>query len=255
MERINGTSALDNTKEKTNMAAIATSPQVETRIEDVLAHLPVSATIDYLKDQIIFSPQNPSRSIYLVVTGNVRISSIAENGAEVLMEIVRPDELFGDAALLGAVCSSERATSIDKVRVMAWAAADIQEMVMKRPRLGLALVQIVVQRSIECNQRIGALSHHTIEQRLAWSLLRFSERLGSPEQDGSIRMMPFTHEMLARYVGTSREIITTSMNRFRRLGLVKYSRSNIIIYCDMLKSVLDRKGFVSASRTPGLLTV
>jgi CRP/FNR family cyclic AMP-dependent transcriptional regulator len=237
------------------MAASPTSLQVETRIdEDALAHLPVSGTTDYAKGQIIFGPQDPSRSIYLVVTGKVKISRIAENGTEVLLEILRPDELFGESAFLGFIRPSERATAIEKARVMVWAISDIEDMVMQRPRLGLALLQIVVQRNIEYKQRIEAFSQDTIERRLARSLLRFSERLGSPEQDGSIRMMPFTHEMLARYVGTSRELITTNMNRFRKLGLVRYSRAGIVIYCDTLKRVLDRSGFMPVQQASWPLT-
>jgi len=39
---------------------------------------------------------------------------------------------------------------------------------------------------------------------------------GIAEEDGSVRMVPFTHQMLAQYVGTSREIVTHYMNQFRR---------------------------------------
>ena len=52
-----------------------------------------------------------SKSIYLVVTGKVGISQIAENGKEVLLEIVRPDELFGESAFLGVPRLAERATA------------------------------------------------------------------------------------------------------------------------------------------------
>jgi CRP-like cAMP-binding protein len=41
-------------------------------------------------------------------------------------------------------------------------------------------------------------------------------------------MMPFTHEALSRFVGTSREIVTHYMNRFRRLGFISYSRRGIV---------------------------
>jgi CRP/FNR family cyclic AMP-dependent transcriptional regulator len=189
-----------------------------------------------------------------VVSGKVKISHIAKNGPEVLLEIVRPDELFGESAILGLARPSELATAIEKVRVMVWAISDIEDLVMQRPRLGVALLQIVVQRILECNRRIETLSIDSIERRLVRSLLRFSERLGAPEEDGSIRMMPFTHEMLSRYVGTSREVITTHMNRFRRQGWVGYSRDGIVIHSDTLKRVLDKSGFVSARQAAGPLT-
>jgi CRP/FNR family transcriptional regulator, cyclic AMP receptor protein len=53
-------------------------------------------------------------------------------------------------------------------------------------------------------------------------------------------MLPLTHETLAQYVGTSREIVTHYMNRLRRGGFVRYTRKNIVLYRDALKeSVLQ----------------
>jgi CRP/FNR family transcriptional regulator, cyclic AMP receptor protein len=236
------------------MTATTTEVQLETRVEDALAHLPTSGTTEYYKGQVIFSPQHPPKGIYLVITGKVGMSHISENGTEVLLEIVRPDELFGESAFLGLARPSERATAFEKTTVMAWAISEIQDLVMERPRLAVALLQIVVQRNIECNRRIEISSYETIERRLARSLIRFSERLGAPEEGGSIRMMPFTHEMLARYVGTSRELITTYMNRFRRQGWVQYSRTGIVVNSDPLKRVLDGDGLVPVRQSPGPTT-
>src|ERR1017187_5772278 len=105
------------------MASMTTSPPVDTRIEDALAHLPVSSTTEYHKGQTIYDPAYFSKSIYLVVTGKVGISQIAGDGSEVLLDIVRPDELFGESAFLG-VPPSERATAIENARVMTWAVSD-----------------------------------------------------------------------------------------------------------------------------------
>jgi hypothetical protein len=50
------------------------------------------------------------------------------------------------------------------------------------------------------------------------------------DQDGTVSMPPFTHELLAQYVGTSREIVTHYMSQFRREGLLRYSRAAIAIH-------------------------
>ncbi len=227
------------------MASSTTSFQLHTRLEDVLAHLPISSTAEYVKGQMIYGPDILSNRIYLVVSGKVGISQIAENGKEVLLEIVRPDELFGESAFLG-VPPSERATAIEKAKVMTWPISDMEDLVMKRPRLAVALLQILAQRNTELSRRIESFSTDTIERRLARSLLRFSERLGTQEKDGSVRIMPFTHALLSHYVGTSREIVTHYMNRFRRQGYLSYSRRGILLHCDTLKTVLDRSGVAAA---------
>jgi CRP/FNR family transcriptional regulator, cyclic AMP receptor protein len=239
----------NHSHEEQTMTASRTSPEVQTRLEDVLAHLPVSSTIEYRKGQMIYGPGRVSKSIYLVVSGKVMISQIAEDRSEVLLEIVRPDELFGESAFLDVPHYFERTRAMETAKLMTWPTSDIEGLVMKRPRLAVALLQILAQRNADLTRRIESFSIDTIERRLARSLIRFSDRLGTPEADGAVRMMPFTHVLLAQYVGTSREIVTYYMNRFRKHGYVDYSRHGILLHCDALRTVLDksRSGAAGAS--------
>jgi len=228
------------------MAATTTSAEPQARYEDVLAQLPASKSTEYNKGQIIYGMDNLSTNLYLVITGKVGVSHMAEDGTEVLLEIVRPDELFGESAFLNVPRRSERAKAIESAKLMTWAVADMEDLVTKRPRLAVALMQILAQRNADYARRIESFALDTIERRLARSLIRFSERLGTPEHNGSVRMMPFTHELLSSYVGTTREIITQYMNRFRKQGYVSYSRQGIVLNCDTLRKVLERRSVLSA---------
>ena len=66
-----------------------------------------------------------------------------------------------------------------------------------------------------------------ISHRLLKALLTLGKRFGSVDGSGEIHIMPITHEVLGKYVGTSREIITQHMSQLRRQGLVDYSRKGI----------------------------
>jgi CRP/FNR family cyclic AMP-dependent transcriptional regulator len=223
------------------MASTTTSPASYSRTEDVLAHLPISSTREYGKGETIYGPSSFSNSIYLVISGKVGVSRIAGNGSAVLLEIVRPDELFGESGFLDVSRRSELATALERARVMTWAISDMEDLVTKRPRLAVALLQLLAQRNAELTHRIESFATDSVERRLARSLLRFSERLGSLGEDGSTRMMPFTHEMLSQYVGATREVITQHMNRFRKQGYVNYSRNGIFLHRDALSDWLNRR--------------
>jgi CRP/FNR family cyclic AMP-dependent transcriptional regulator len=54
--------------------------------------------------------------------------------------------------------------------------------------------------------------------------------------------MPLTHELVAQFVGTSREIVTHYMNQFRRQGYLQYSRQRIILHCEALREWLGQHG-------------
>ena len=220
---------------------MATSPVVyapQKTLEDPLAHLPCSSIVEYRKGQMIYNQDQPSTAIYLVIDGSVKVSRMAEDGRQVVVDIYQRDEFFGESALLGLPHRAEQAVVLDNARLMTWTASEIEDIVMKRPRLAVALLQILVQRTLDFTQRIESFSADNISRRLARSLIRFSERMGSPETDGSMRMAPFTHELLSQYVGTSREIVTHYMNQFRRQGYLKYSRKGIVLYKDAFKEYL-----------------
>jgi len=222
---------------------MATSPLTlalpeQRSLEDPLAHLPCSSILEYRRGQVIYDQDQPSTSIYLVIDGKVKVCRMADDGRQVVVDIYQADEFFGESAFLSASTRDEQALALEGTKVMTWTTAEIEDLVTHRPRLAIALLQILVQRSIEFGNRIESFSVDNIARRLARTLIRFSERLGQGADDGSVQMMPFTHELLSQYVGTSREIVTHYMNQFRRQGYLRYSRKGIMLYRDALRDWL-----------------
>jgi CRP-like cAMP-binding protein len=207
-------------------------------LEDPLAHLPCSTILAFKKGQIVYDQDQPSNNLYLVIAGKVKVSRLAEDGRQVVVDLYQPDEFFGESAFLSLSRRAEIAVALETVKVMTWTTADIEDILMRRPKLAIALMQLLVQRSMDFGQRIESFSVDNIARRLARTLIRFSERLGNMTEDGSVQMIPFTHELLSQYVGTSREIVTHYMNHFRRQGYLRYSRKGIMLYRDAMRDWL-----------------
>jgi len=195
--------------------------------------------VEYPKGQTIYGQHQPSGAVYLVISGKVRVSRLAGDGRQVVVDIYRPDDIFGESAFLDAPPRADQAVAMEDTRLMSWSSAEIEAAIARRPRLAMALLQILVQRTGDLVRRVESLSVDNIARRLARSLIRFAERLGTAGQDGTVSMPPFTHEMLAQYVGTSREIVTHYMSQFRRDGLLRYSRAGIAINRAALNAWLD----------------
>jgi len=233
-----GSTTRENPSVEATMASSPTAYAPQKPLEDSLAHLPCSSIALYRKGQIIYNQDQPSTSLYLVIAGKVKVSRLADDGHQVVVDIYQPDEFFGESAFLNLLRRAEQATALDATRLMEWTSAEIEDSVIKRPRLGVAMVQMLVQRTLDLTCRIESFSTDNISRRLARSLIRFSERLGTPDQDGSVRMAAFTHELLSQYVGTSRAIVTHYMNQFRRQGYLQYSRRGIVLYRDAFEQWL-----------------
>jgi CRP/FNR family cyclic AMP-dependent transcriptional regulator len=220
---------------------MAPSPAASTsraQLEDPLDYLPCSRILVYKKAQVIYNQNEPATNLYLVIDGKVKISRLAADGHQVIMNICRPDDFFGESAFLRLAERSEQATAWEDIKLMTWTTSEVEDVLMRRPRLAVGLLQMLAQRTMDFTQRLESFSVDNIACRLARSLIRLSEWLGTPEEDGSVRMAPFTHESLSQYVGTSREIVTHYMNQFRRQGYLRYSRKGIILYREALREWL-----------------
>lgn len=208
---------------------------VNSFLEDPLAHLPRSPILEYEAGQLIYGLDQPATGLYLVVDGRVTVCRKADNGRPVVVDIYQADEFFGESALLRFPHAQEQAVALEHTGVMMWSTDQIENIVILRPELAVALLQVLALRLLDFKSRLHSLASDPARRRLVHTLMRFSKRLGQTNADGSVQMIPFTHKLLAQYVGTSREAITLFMNRFRREGYLNYSRrGNIVIHRDAL---------------------
>jgi CRP/FNR family transcriptional regulator, cyclic AMP receptor protein len=200
-----------------------------TSQEDALAHLPCSAVVEYRKGSTIYSRSQPSKGLYLVIEGRVKVSRYDETGHEVVVDLYQADEFFGESGFINLGCDSDEATAFEDAKVMAWTAADLEMLAIRQPRLGIALLQVLVRRNVDLTNRVVSLAVDDIARRMARTLIRFSDRMGTLAADGTVQMIPITHEVLSQYVGTSREVVTLHMNRFRRHDCMRYSRKGLVL--------------------------
>ncbi len=116
---------------------------------------------------------------------------------------------------------------MDKTSVMSWPVAELKRLAARTPALGPALVRVAVEKLEHARRRLESFCLDPIQRRLAKTLLELAKRGGQTGADQMVHVMPTTHEQLAHYVGTSREIVTQHLNQFRRDNLVRYSRQGI----------------------------
>ena len=107
---------------------ISIAPALELRpLEDPLAHLPCSTILEYRKGQTIYSRDQPSTSIYLVIDGKVKVCRMADDGRQVVVDLYQPDEFFGESAFLGPAQRTELSVALENTKLMTWTTTEIEE--------------------------------------------------------------------------------------------------------------------------------
>lgn len=211
-------------------------------MEDPLTYLPRKPVQEFAKRRVIYDPQQPSDSLYVVILGRVKISAASDDGGQMIARIVSSEGLFGESALIGTSTRQETAVALDNVSVMSWTRSEIEQHIEAEPRLGIALSQYLVRQCIELQDRIESMAVYKTPERVMLALVQLAGILGVPMPDGSTRLASLTHHTIAEYVGTSREIVTFQMNRLRRMGMLRYSRKFIDIYARAMEDSLRQQG-------------
>jgi CRP/FNR family transcriptional regulator, cyclic AMP receptor protein len=209
-----------------------------SELADALMYLPQNPLVTYQKGQIIFDERHPPAGIHMVVEGRVKVTVNLDDGSETIIDIFGAGDFLGESSLLGSLQHSPRARALDDVSLMSWTTSEIEEQAERQPKLAIALVQMLVKRGLDYQARLQSFALDKTPERVVRSLLGFAERMGTRNDDGSIGIPPLTHQIIAQYVGTTREIISFQMNQLRHRGLLTYSRKGIQIDANALREYL-----------------
>ena len=218
--------------------------------EDPLAYLPRKPVQKFVRRQVVYDPQHPAGSLYLVLQGRVTVRLTSNEGDQIIARIVCAEGIFGESALIGPPAAEASAIALDDVTAMCWTREEIEEHIEKEPRLGLALAQYMVRQCLELQERIEILAVYKTPERIMLALLQLAGAMGTLLPDNSTRIRALPHHTIAEYVGTSREIVTFQLNRLRRKGYLRYTRKEIDVYVPGINAELQSLGirpFVQAS--------
>jgi CRP/FNR family transcriptional regulator, cyclic AMP receptor protein len=219
--------------------------------EDPLTHLPHKSVQEFARGQQIYSPANPAACLYLVILGRVKVSTAERDGNETVARIVGKEGLFGEASLIGAHAHNETATALDNVTLMGWTRTEIEAQIERDPRLGVALAQYLIRECLELQDRMESMVVHRTPERVMLALLQLASNSQTLTPDGFSRVASLTHQTIAEFVGTSREIVTFQLNRLRKLGLIRYSRKFMDIDVARMREILRKPQGASRVQTMG----
>lgn len=200
----------------------------EDTLDDLLTAGP---SIKYPKGQRVYT--GSADKLYRVSTGLVRVYRIGGDGSTLIVGLYREGEVFGtECVSIHKGAHEEYAVAAVDSVLMAWPVAKVEQMIAKRPLLGLEMARLVVAENQRLLCRIGDLRRCHTKERLVMALLRYAAQFGTV--DGVVVLPPFTHQNLADEIATTREWISHYMHELRGEGAIDYSRKAITVRVEAL---------------------
>ncbi len=201
----------------------------------------------YPKGATIFSPGDPPGFLYILREGLVKLASLSEKGSETILQIFKPDDVFGEF-LLSAEKRHFEAVALEDTLVTALSREIFRELLVSVPAVGLNFIKLLSGRLARAEKELAAFSHSWSYHRLAKILLQLSEGFGEEIPSGTMINLRMTHEDLANMIGTSRETVTTQLKRLEQMGFVaRQGRRIILNKPDLLQFVQSQEERLESS--------
>jgi len=185
----------------------------------------------------IFGEGEPSDSLYILKSGVVRLVSISPKGSEAILQILKPGQLFGELLLSRERRAFTALAGEDSV-VTVISRRNLKGLLSLFPIVALNFICLLSRRLGDVEEEIADSSHTWSYHRLARVLLHLSEQYGKEVPAGTLIKLRLTHEDLANLIGTTRETVTTQLNRFSRMGLLSRRSREIVVFRPRLSEFL-----------------
>ncbi|WP_267358110.1 MULTISPECIES: Crp/Fnr family transcriptional regulator [unclassified Methylobacterium] len=164
----------------------------------------------------VFSRGDESHGLFAVVSGYVRIStSCPEGRSELIMNLIGPNEVFGEIAMLDDGLRTADAIAATYCYLLLLERRDLFPILNDFPILAVRLLGILSGRLRRTSQQLSDYAFVCAEQRLAKTLLTLA---GHTERN-DVRVLT-TQRELGHMVGLSREGINRHLSVWQRKGFI-----------------------------------
>jgi len=181
------------------------------------------------RHQFVVREGDPGETFYLIVEGSVAVCRIAADGRETILSILKEGDFFGEMSILDSSLRSASIKTLTEVELGIIKRDDFLELLDNNPQIGRLLVIELSERLRAANQLIAATTSQDIRSRLASLLLNLSENFGEQTDNGIRISLRLTNQEMANMIGTTRETVNRTLNRFWDDRMIDMKTSHVVV--------------------------
>jgi len=173
--------------------------------EDVMSVCRASSTLVQVnRGHILYKRGDPARTIFVILSGYARITSVSSDGHEVVAAFAGPQDVIGQmAAMTSPGHYLVTVVAVGPMELAAWTRSQALHLRARFPAVQAYLDAQCVRNAKVVLGRLHTLSEGKAPQRLARVLVELSQRHGQRDGDGVSLPVPLTRQDLAGLTGTT----------------------------------------------------
>ncbi len=181
--------------------------------------------------ETVFRKNDEGGSMMVVVSGRVKITSVSGEGAEVILNMIDPGQVFGEMALLDGKPRSADAIAATATEVIALHRRDFLPALYRCPEAMADMMEILCGRIRQATAFVEDAVFLDVETRLYHRLRALADQYGTAEPDGvGIRIEHgLSQQELGDSVGLTRVSINRQLGAWRERGLIRDGRGYVVV--------------------------
>jgi CRP/FNR family cyclic AMP-dependent transcriptional regulator len=185
--------------------------------------------VDVSRGEVIFAEGEPGDSLYIVLSGKVKVSRRAQDGRENMLAVMGPSELIGELSLFDPGPRTATALAITDTRLAKLKQSMLRPWITQHPEIALQLLHVLARRLRRTNDIVADLIFTDVPGRVAKNLLQMAKKFGNREGDRIRVTHDLTQEELAQLVGASRETVNKALADFAGRGFLRLEGRGVVI--------------------------
>lgn len=194
--------------------------------EEMLEIARITTEKSYQKGEHIYLSGDEGNKLYVIHSGRVKISRISPSGKEQVIRVLGAGDFMGELSLFSSSSFTDYSEVIEDTTLCLIEGHHIKDLMKKYPTIAFKVLEELSKRLDAAENLIENISIHSVEKRLADTLLSLANSHGEVH-------LPMRKQDLASSLGMSQETLSRKLSAFQQMGLIQLVGHRRIILLDI----------------------
>jgi CRP-like cAMP-binding protein len=183
----------------------------------------------YEKGDMIFAEGEPAEEVFIVRGGSVKISRVSGN-SEIILEILKAGDVFGEMALLEEKPRSANAVAHEECELMVINQTNFDQMILTQPQLGTKLTIVLAERIWTCYRKlVNTLIDEPLDRMYDMMLIQLENKRVNLDIKDSYTF-DYGPDELFKMIGFSSNEGNDALKKVLKSHFVRIEKDNIIVH-------------------------
>jgi CRP/FNR family transcriptional regulator, cyclic AMP receptor protein len=191
----------------------------------------------YPKGALLFVEGQPSRGVYVLCSGRVKLSATSSDARVIITRIVEPGEILGLCAALSSEAYEVTAETLEPCQINFVRGEDFLRFIYEHGEAGLRIARQLVRNYQAALEQVRMLAlSHSAAAKFARFLLETGARSPHTNGNGALKTanadrlrLTLTHEEIGQLIGASRETVTRLFTEFKSERFIEVKGTTLLL--------------------------